>query len=242
MATTGFRMDVKKLRSKLGGLANLRADEFRYDVMEYTRKTLNTAQKFTPVRDYSTIRDNQSRQYDFYVNCIPDSHRIVDPSLRIKGRQHWLFFRGKWLNASDWRLSADAFNAYQGLLAQHQRRKQTTRANFIKGRAQSRYLYRKTWSESAASLGLELSTTSATRNAMTRKNPPKAPPKSYGQTHGGGTAFSVTVSTPFLTQTPRSKYQNFEAADVIRAAQSEHIDEFKRRINRRLKRLAKRQK
>lgn len=77
MAKTGFRMDVKKLRSKLGGLANLRADEFHDAVMEYTRKSLNSAQALTPTRDYSTIRANQIKQYDFYVNFIPDSHKLV---------------------------------------------------------------------------------------------------------------------------------------------------------------------
>jgi hypothetical protein len=39
------------MRTKLNGLANLRADEFRDDVMDYTRKTLTTAVRETPVRE-----------------------------------------------------------------------------------------------------------------------------------------------------------------------------------------------
>lgn len=239
MAKTGFRFDVKKLRSKLGGLANLRADEFYDDVMEYTRKSLNSVQALTPTRDYSTIRANQIKQYDYYVNYIPDSHKLTDPSLRIKGRQHWLYFRGKWLNASDWRLSSDAYAAYQKLLSEHQRRKQTTQASFVKGRAQARFLYRKTWSEAAASLGLQISTSANVRASTSRRKPPVAPPKSYGQTHGGGTAFSVTVSTPFLTQSPRSRYQTFEASEIMGSAQAKHLGEFQRSIKRRLRALAK---
>lgn len=232
-------MDVKKLRSKLGGLANLRADEFFDEVMDYTRKALNSAQALTPTRDYSVIRASQLKQYDFYVNFIPSSHRLEEPGLRVKGRAHWLYFRGKWLNASDWRLSTDAWNAYQPLLAEHKRRKQTTQATFIKGRAQARFLYRKAWSEAADSLGLQIGTSANVRNSLTRRKPPKSPPKSYGQTHGGGTAFSVTISSPFLTQTPRSRYQGFEASDIMASAQAKHLGEFQRTIKRRMRELSK---
>jgi hypothetical protein len=239
MAKTGFRIDVRKMRTKLNGLANLRADEFRDDVMDYTRKTLTTAVRETPVREYSVIRENQIAQYNLYVNFIPDCHRLIDPSLRINGRQHWLFFRGKWYNASDWKLSPEAFDAYQSLLSEHNRRANIAKSTFIKNRAQARFLYRKTWTEAADSLGMQVTTTANVRNSVTRRKPKVFPPKSYGQTHGGGTAFSVTISTPFLTAKPRSKYQTFDPADIMASAQAKHIRQFERTIKRKMRKLAK---
>lgn len=59
MKKTGFSVNVSKLRGKLANLKAVRADKFKPDVMEYVRKTLGTASRLTPVRDFKLIRNNQ---------------------------------------------------------------------------------------------------------------------------------------------------------------------------------------
>ena len=68
MKKTGFRVDVSQLRKKLDAMKQIRAIAFAPDVMSYTKKTLATASRITPVRDYQLIRTNQilkpRNQYD----------------------------------------------------------------------------------------------------------------------------------------------------------------------------------
>ena len=99
MSAASFTINTSGLRKKLAGLAKVKAGDFRAELMEFVRKSLTTASRNTPARDYSLIRKNQLRQYEARVNCIPSAHDLPDPSLRIRGSQHLLFFRGKWLNA-----------------------------------------------------------------------------------------------------------------------------------------------
>lgn len=238
MAITGFRMDLSGFKTKLDKLAGIQASEFKTEVLEFTRKSLNTAQGLTPTRDYSLIRRNQLKQYSDRINCIPTSHELIDPSLRIDPRtkKHWLYFAGKWWNASEWRLPDAAFSAYGPLLAEHQRRIATTQATFIRERAQARFLYRKTWSQAAESLGLQVSTSSDVRDAHTRRKPAKAPPRGYGQQHGGGKVFSVSISNPFL-KIP-SRYKDFDGEQIMEQAMARHRGEYDRSIRARMRQLA----
>ena len=68
MKKTGFRVDVSQLRKKLDAMKQIRAIAFAPDVMSYTKKTLATASRITPVRDFALIRSNQvqkkGNQYD----------------------------------------------------------------------------------------------------------------------------------------------------------------------------------
>jgi len=59
MKKTGFRVDVSTLRKKLEAMKQVAAIQFKPDVMDYTKKTLATASRITPVRDFSVIRSNQ---------------------------------------------------------------------------------------------------------------------------------------------------------------------------------------
>jgi len=59
MKKTGFRVDVSQLKKKLAALQQVKAIAFAPDVMDYTKKTLATAARITPVRDFSLIRSNQ---------------------------------------------------------------------------------------------------------------------------------------------------------------------------------------
>lgn len=59
MKKTGFRVDVSQLKKKLAALQQVKALAFAPDVMDYTKKTLATAARITPVRDFSLIRSNQ---------------------------------------------------------------------------------------------------------------------------------------------------------------------------------------
>ena len=235
---TGFILNLKSLGVKLDKLANVRADEFYDEVMEFTRKSLNTAQGMTPTRDYSLIRKNQLKQYSDRVNCIPSSHRLIDPSLRIDPRtkKHWLYFSGKWWNASEWKLPANAFAAYGPLLAEHQRRITTTQATFIRERAQARFLYRKTWSETAESLGLQVSTSANVREAHTRHDPPKAPPRGYGDHQGGDKVFTVSIYNPLLKQP--SRYKDFDGVEIMGRAIARHKGEYERSVRARIRQLA----
>ena len=241
MGKAAFRFDSSGFKKKIEGLANMQANDLRYELFEFMRKSLTTASRNTPARDYGLIRAAQSNQYEKRVNCIPSSHELKDPSLRVKGKEHWLYFRGKWMNASAWKLSNEAWAAYQPLLQEHQRRKQTSRANFIKERAQARFLYRRSWLEAADSLGVDINVAQSTRKAVTRrKNPAVKPPNAYGQVRGGGKVLAITISNRFLEQP--SRYKDFSGKRILAAAQAQHEGQYRRAMARRLKRLAKRQK
>ena len=65
-------MDASGLRRKLKLMRNrVRADRFKPDVMDFTRKSLATASRLTPVRSYQLIRENQigkeGSQYDRWL-------------------------------------------------------------------------------------------------------------------------------------------------------------------------------
>lgn len=237
MSAVKFRFDASGLRRRTEKLGAIMAEDFRAELMDFVRKSLQTASRNTPARDYSLIRQAQIRQYNARVNCIPSSHELVDPSLRINGRQHWLFYRGKWLNAKDWRLSDDAFVAYSQLLGEHERRKQTAQSTFIKERAQARFLYRRSWIGAADDLGITLNLAQPTRAAHSRRKPAAAPPRSRGSVRGGGKAISIQVSNPFLET--KSRYKDFTGKPIITAAMASHQDQYRRNIKRRLVQMAK---
>jgi hypothetical protein len=233
-AKTGFRLDTTKLRRKLVSLGRIRADDFKPELSDFTRKSLATASRMTPVRDYALIKRNQNRQYNHRINYIPSYHEVVNPSLRVHNGKHWLFCDGKWLLANEWKLSDRQWGAYQSLLAERQRRMQTARAPFIAERAQARFLYRKSWSQVAESLGLRIATAGNVESAHSRHEPPKAPARGYGQWRGGDKVLSVDIRNPFLEQ--ESAYKPFSGREIIGAAMREHESGFKRKFQASLRR------
>ena len=238
MRATGFRLDMKGFKKKTDAIGKITAGDFRAELMEFVRKTLTTAARNTPARDYSIIRTNQLRQYDARVNFIPSSHELVDPSLRINGRTHWLYYRGKWLNAKDWRISDDAFAAYSRLLIEHERRKQTAQATFIRERAQARFLYRRSWTEAADDLGVALNVAQSTRAARTRKRPAVNPPKASATLRGNSAHLRVQITNPFLQETGK-KYRQFFGSDIIAAAMTQHRGAYESALKRRMTKIRK---
>ena len=186
MKKTGFRVDVSTLRKKLEAMKQVAAIQFKPDVMDYTKKTLATASRITPVRDFSLIRSNQ---------------------IQKKGNQ---FQR--------WR---------------EQGGRGKTKAQFLAGRAPARFLYRASWGQLARSLGLQIPESQQVKNATSRRDPIKAPPRAYGQIRGGKRTFSVAMFNPFLAIP--SRYKKFTGEQIIADAQKKHERQFRRNVNKRLK-------
>jgi len=186
MKKTGFRVDVSTLRKKLEAMKQVAAIQFRPDVMDYTKKTLATASRITPVRDFSLIRSNQ---------------------IQKKGNQ---FQRWK-----------------------EQGGRGKTKAQFLAGRAPARFLYRASWGQLARSLGLQIPESQQVKNATSRRDPIKAPPRAYGQIRGGKRTFSVAMFNPFLAMP--SRYKKFTGEQIISDAQKKHERQFRRSVNKRLK-------
>jgi len=186
MKKTGFRVDVSTLRKKLEAMKQVAAIQFKPDVMDYTKKTLATASRITPVRDFSLIRSNQ---------------------IQKKGNQ---FQRWK-----------------------EQGGRGKTKAQFLAGRAPARFLYRASWGQLARSLGLQIPESQQVKNATSRRDPIKAPPRAYGQIRGGKRTFSVAMFNPFLAMP--SRYKKFTGEQIISDAQKKHERQFRRSVNKRLK-------
>jgi len=186
MKKTGFRVDVSTLRKKLEAMKQVAAIQFKPDVMDYTKKTLATASRITPVRDFSVIRSNQ---------------------IQKKGNQ---FQRWK-----------------------EQGGRGKTKAQFLAGRAPARFLYRASWGQLARSLGLQIPESQQVKNATSRRDPIKAPPRAYGQIRGGKRTFSVAMFNPFLAMP--SRYKKFTGEQIIADAQKKHERQFRRNVNKRLK-------
>lgn len=186
MKKTGFRVDVSTLRKKLEAMKQVAAIQFKPDVMDYTKKTLATASRITPVRDFSVIRSNQ---------------------IQKKGNQ---FQR--------WR---------------EQGGRGKTKAQFLAGRAPARFLYRASWGQLARSLGLQIPESQQVKNATSRRDPIKAPPRAYGQIRGGKRTLSVAMFNPFLAMP--SRYKKFTGEQIIADAQKKHERQFRRQVNKRLK-------
>ena len=236
MKKSGFKLDLAKLKKRLLGLQNMNMDAFKRELLDYVRKSLATAVKLTPARDKALIEQNQHFEYQKRVNMIPSSHEVTDPCLRVNNSGvHWLYCGGRWYNASEWRLPANAQDAYQRLLQERARRMQTQERKFIQERAQSRFLYKKSWTQIGDSLGFGVQAGGHIKSSYTRRKPAKEPPRAYGQIRGGKQVLSVAIYNPLLT-TP-SRYIKFDASSILREAAMQHREQFNRSIKRRMLQL-----
>ena len=240
MKNTGFRIDASKLVAKLEKAKDqIRADYFKPLVLDYARKVLNKCVSTTPVRLAQTIQSAQTKQYNNRINFIPSSHHKTDPALVVKGGKEFLFVGGKWYRPDKWKLPNDVYAVYQQLNNERQRRIQTPRTQFIKDRMQARFLYRKSWTQVGASIGLNVRGAANVSQSLTRRKPPDEPPKGYAQIRGGKKVFNIVVYNPFLNTEygPLTKvYKPFTAQDIINPAIAQYHPAFLVQVDRYLQR------
>jgi len=231
---SGFRVDISRLRRKLASVEKeIRADAFKPEVLEFTQQSLQTASRITPVRSYSTIRANQAKQYRNRINYIPSFHTLENPTLIVKDTgEHFLYRNGKWFNMAN-RVSNDVWSAYQTLLSERKRRMRTSQAHFIATRAPARFLWRKSWSQVADSLGIPIGVPSQVTSAESRRSPKKEPPRGYGTIQGGKVVLTVVVRNPFLEE--KSKYKDFTGDEILSLAMSRHRPQYQRRLESKIK-------
>lgn len=235
MSAVKFSLNMSGLNKKLAKIAAFKGAEFEPEVTNYARMSLTTAARMTPVREYATIKENQEWQWLARVNCIPSSHKLVHPSLRVnENGEHWVYFHGKWFNAAN-RMPADVYSAYVNLLEERNRRMSIGKMKFINGRAQARFLYRRSWSEAAESLGVPIPTSAGVRKAATRRKPAQQPPRACGRRYNRDTAYTISVSNPFLEQ--ESRYKPFSGNQIFHEAAMKHQRTFMREVSRKLRQI-----
>lgn len=235
MKDTGFRLDLGPLRRKLEKLQDqIHVESFRQILRDFLRKSLNTATRTTPVRELSRITEAQRKQYANRINYIPSVHTLEDPSLIVKPNGQWLYSGGKWYNAA-WKLSGMAYTALQMLLAERDRRMQTAQGEFIKARAQARFLYAKSWGQVGQSISLDVRQTSQIASSLTRRKPAKEPPRGYAQERGSKTVLSVAIYNPF-TQV-ESMWKDWDGADILASAASQHRSNYYSQLQKQFDRV-----
>jgi len=234
---SGFRIDATKLQKKLVELGKIRASQFKQELVDgFTRKSLKSASKATPVRDLSLIRTNQQRQYKHRINYIPSYHELLDPSLRVKeDGTHWFFIGGKWYNGNQ-RMPDDAWAAAEQLIMERGRRMADSQSEFIAERAQARYLYKKSWSQVASSLGCPFAVAGAVENSHSRHEPSKEPNRGYGQIRGGEKVLTVVIYNPFLEE-ENPKYKPWSGAEILKDAMEQNRPQFNKAVERKLSRI-----
>lgn len=233
---TGLRFPIATLKKRLVKFTgDTEASEFRPELARFATKTLNTCIVTTPVRNVATIRNNQRRQYEHRINYIPSVHTIRDPSLIVTDAGvHMLFHGGKWQRADGRRLSSSAWSHYQDLLNERNRRlARIGEQSFIDERAQARFLYRKSWTQVAESLGLRVSSSAQVKSSRTRTRPAVEPRRGSGQWHGGKHVISISIQNPFLEQP--SRYKDFSGKQILASAAAKHRAEFNREVRNKVR-------
>lgn len=216
---TGLRINLRDFRQQFERrLMRVTADAFRPEVARFAKRTLQTAIELTPVRPLATIQKAQRKQYANRIGHIPSVHTLEDPTLVVKpDGVHWLYANGQWWAASYRHLPDEIAGIYQELLSEHERRANTSESEFVAERAQARFLYQRTWYQVGSSLGINITGAGAdVRNARSRHNPPKDPPRAYGQWRGGKYALSISIQNPLLEQ--ESRYKPFSGKAILAKA------------------------
>lgn len=234
---TGLRLSLRAMQSAFEQkLSRVQASAFRDQVARFAKRTLQTAIELTPARDLALIQENQRKQYANRVGYIPSVHSLEDPTLIVKDGVHWLYCNSRWWPASYRNLPDEIDGIYHELLSEHERRMQTSEGDFIAMRAQARMLYKKSWWQVGQSLSINVTGAGQEiRNAHSRHNPPKAPPKAYGQWRGGKYVISVVITNSFLEQ--ESRYKPFSGKDILTKATEINRVVFDRECAEKLGRL-----
>lgn len=228
MAKSGLRLDMKgftkKIQKKLSGIT---ADHFKPELSKHVKRTLATAVKLTPARNLSVIRRNQAWQYDNRVNYIPSIHELLDPTLIVKDDVYWLYANGRWWAATYRDLPSEIEAILGDLVAERERRLETSVSEFVNKRSQARFLYRKSWWQVSTSLGTPINVSSEIRNSHSRPyhDPPTEPPKGYGQWRGGKHILSVVIYNPFLDR-PTKYFRTISGKQILKAAEKASHPKF----------------
>lgn len=106
---------------------------------------------------------------------------------------------------------------------------------FIKERAQARFLYRKSWKQCADSAKLRITVSPEVSRSVTRRRKPvQQPPKGYAQWRGGKQTLSLVIFNPFLEQ--KSKYKPFTGKQILEKAAAGGRAQFQRDVENRIRR------
>lgn len=226
---TGFTVKAPILKA-FGEMGKIRADQFSPELMRFLQKVLAEAYRNTPVREAALINRNQRGQYKRRLNYIPSYFDRTNTTLIFddETNQQWLRVDGKWYRPDIWHLPDNVYEIYQGLLAERMRRdlEPSSQTEFIRERAQARFLYKRSWKEIADSAGVPLRVSQSVANAHSRHNPPKRPPRGYVRKVGGKNSLSVIVYNPLLEQ--QSRYKVFSGTDLINSAIRNNQPKFRR--------------
>jgi hypothetical protein len=241
MSAVKFSLNMDGLNKKLAKIAAFKGAEFEPEVTNYARRALVTSHQRTPVRSYWLIYRNQQIQYYNRVNYIPSIHWLADPSLRPKSEKvkdgGWaIYCGGKWYS-SKWKLPPHVFAAFNSLMAERERRLRTEEKKFINDRAQARFLYKKSWTQAAESLGVSLSTSGNVKKSVTRRKPPEDPARAYARRFSRDSSYTISISNPFLEQ--HSEYKPFSGIAIFHSAAVRHQRVFMREVSRKLRQLCK---
>lgn len=233
---TGIRYNRSGIRALFEAKKKrISAASFRPQVRRYASDVLSKCVTTTPKRTLGLIRPAQRKQWKLRVNYIPSNHHESDPMLIVNDAgEHWLKHNAKWLHANKWTLRPDAWATYQMLLAERDRRMQTSREEFVEGRAQARFLYKKSWTQVARSLGVAIIAAGQILASRTRRKPPKSPPKAYGQWRGGKDVLSASIVNPFLEI--KTAYWIGNGKQILAAAIARCRPKFEREIAREVER------
>lgn len=242
MALTGFRVKspIAKVFKNLRG--SVKASAFEPDVVQFLKRSLTTAIQLTPARSTTLIRRAQKKQYAHRINYIPSFHTVENPTLIVnKNDEHWVYYNGSWYHANLWRLNAEVSGIYDDLLRERERRMQTGEQQFIDGRMQARFLFKRSWWEIGQSVGIDVACSPDVKQSHTRRAPPLNPPRGYAQKRGGKSVFSIVVRNPFLDQTspgghaPLSteQYKPFSGEAIIGTAMDKHRPAFEEKVAQR---------
>lgn len=234
---TGLRLNLRAMQSAYERkFSKVQVGAFRDEIARFTKRTLQTAIRLTPVRDLSLIQKNQRKQYANRVSYIPSVHELQDPTLVVKAGIHWLYANSRWWPVSYRELPDEIDGIYHELLSERDRRLQTSEGDFIAMRSQARFLYPRSWWQVGQSLSINITGTGQDiRAAHSRHEPPKDPPKAYGQWRGGKYVLSVVVYNPFLEI--ESRYKPWSGKDILAQATAIERPVFNSEVNSKLARL-----
>lgn len=234
---TGLRFDLRAMQKAYERkFSKVQAGAFRTEVARFTKRVLQTSIRLTPVRSLATITAAQRRQYANRINYITSVHELIDPTLIVKDGIEWLYANGRWWAATYRHLPDEIETIHQELLAERDRRLQTSEGDFIAARAQARFLYQRSWWQAGQSLGINVTGVAPEVIAShSRHNPPQDPPKAYGQWRGGKYVISVVIQNPFLEQD--SEYKPFSGKAILAQATQIEQPAFMAEVESKLARL-----
>lgn len=226
---TGFRVQAPILKA-FDQIRKITANDFSPELNRFLKNSLQEAMRNTPVRDVSVINANQRKQYDRRLNYIPSYFDRQNTVLIFNDKnEQWMRMDGVWYRPDIWEIPENVYAVYQQLLSERMRRDEIGKQEFIKERAQARYLYKRSWYEIGQSAGVNVRASQSVIGSHSRHNPPKAPPKGYVRRVGGKDTLSIIVYNPFLEQ--QSRYKFFTGKQLIDTAMRFHRPKFLSDVN-----------